>query len=114
MLAQFQEMMTLHTVSNNLERYATMMMELPRKFDEALTQAYSQRLQHHGTPSAYSPRPSTTSAVVVALLLALAAVVLLSQHLVASGIAREWVEKGSAIVFVLLGALLLRAASRTR
>ena len=54
-----------------------------------------------------------SSAVVIALLLVLVAVVLLSHHLAMSAIGGVWVDRVSAIAFVVLGALLLRAASRS-
>lgn len=116
MLAQFQEMMTIQTLGDNLDRYVAMMMQLPRKFDETLTlaQAHHARLQHQGTPATKPRGQPYASTVMIALLLALASVVLLSHHLAASAMAGAWVDKGSAIAFVVLGALLLRAASRAR
>jgi hypothetical protein len=48
---------------------------------------------------------------VIALLLVVVAVVLLSHHLAASAVVGAWFDRVSAIVLVLLGALLLRAAS---
>jgi predicted unusual protein kinase regulating ubiquinone biosynthesis (AarF/ABC1/UbiB family) len=115
MLEQFQDMMELQTLSNNLDRYTTMMMELPQKFDDVLTLAAgrSAHLKLQGTRATKPHSQHNSSAVVIALLLALASVVLLSHHLAASAIAGGWVDKGSAIAFVVLGALLLWAASRT-
>jgi predicted unusual protein kinase regulating ubiquinone biosynthesis (AarF/ABC1/UbiB family) len=113
---QFQEMVQLHAWSDRLDKYSAMMMELPPKFDHALTlMAESQaRPPLQGMRSAQPSGQQNSSAVVVALLLTLVAVVLLSHHLAASAIGGVWVERVSATAFVILGALLLRVASRSR
>jgi hypothetical protein len=114
MLEQFQEMLEWHALSDRLDKYGTMMMELPSKLDQALTlmtEGYARLPLQGATPAPYRGQHNS-SAVVIALLLALVAVVLLSHHLASSAIGGVWVDKVSAIVFVVLGALLLRAASR--
>jgi len=116
MLEQFQEMLELHALSDRLDKYGTMMMELPPKFDQALTlmaESYA-RLPLRGTRVAQQHGQHNTSAVVIALLLALVAVVLLSHHLAAAALAGVWVDRVSALAFVILGALLLRVVSRAR
>jgi predicted unusual protein kinase regulating ubiquinone biosynthesis (AarF/ABC1/UbiB family) len=116
MLEQFQEMLELHALSDRLDKYGTLMMELPPKFDQALTlmaESYA-RLPLQGTRVAPQHGQQNSSAVVIALLLALVAVVLLSHHLAAAALAGVWVDRVSALVFVILGALLLRVASRGR
>jgi hypothetical protein len=114
MLAQFQGMTELQTMIDNLDRYTAMLMGLPRQLDDVLTLATerSARLQLHGTPAAKPHGRHNASPTVIALLLALASVMLLSRHLMASALAGVWVERVSVIAFVVLGALLLRAASR--
>jgi predicted unusual protein kinase regulating ubiquinone biosynthesis (AarF/ABC1/UbiB family) len=114
MLAQFQEMMELPTLSDNLDKYTTMMMDFPRKFDDALTLAAerSARLKVQGTRAAQPHGQHHSSPVVIALLLVLASVVLLSHHLTAAAVAGAWVDRISVIVFAIIGVLLLRAASR--
>jgi predicted unusual protein kinase regulating ubiquinone biosynthesis (AarF/ABC1/UbiB family) len=116
MLEQFQEMLELPALSDKLDKYSAMMMGLPQKFDHALTlMAESHaRLPLQGMRSIQHHGQQNSSAVVIALLLALVAVVLLSHHFTASAIAGVWVDRVSAIAFVALGALLLRAASRSR
>ena len=96
MLEQFQEMLELHALSDRLDKYSAMMMELPQKFDHALTlMAESHaRLPLQGTRSAQHHGQHNSSAVVIALLLALVAVVLLSHHLATSAIGGVWVEQG--------------------
>jgi predicted unusual protein kinase regulating ubiquinone biosynthesis (AarF/ABC1/UbiB family) len=114
MLEQFQEMLELHALSDRLDKYGTVMMELPPKFDHALTlmaESYA-RLPLQGATTTQYRGQHNSSAVVIALLLMLAAVVLLSHHLATSAIAGGWVERGSALAFVVLGALVLRAVSR--
>ena len=116
MLAQFRDMLGLSQLSDNLDRYAAMMMGLPQKLDEVLTLVAesSARLKLQGTREAGYRRQKNSSAVVIALLLVLAAVVLLSHHLTASAVDGAWLDRISAMVFVLVGALLLRAVSRGR
>jgi ubiquinone biosynthesis protein len=115
MLEQFQEMLALNAF-DRLDKYSAMMMELPQKFDQALTLMAE---SHSGLPlqgmrTAQLQERQNSSAVVFALLLALVAVVLLSHHAAASAIAGVWVDRVSIIAFVVLGALLLRAVSRAR
>jgi ubiquinone biosynthesis protein len=116
MLAQFQEMLGLTHLSDNLDKYAAIVLELPQKLDAVLTLAAegSARRQLQGTRTAVHPRQTHSSAVVIALLLLLGAFVLLSHHLAESVSVGVWLDRISAMVFVLLGALLLRAASHTR
>lgn len=115
MLAQFQEMMALPTLGDSLDKHTAMLMALPRKLDEVLTLAVERgpRGPSQETRGVQLHGRHRSATVVLALLLALASAVLLSHHLMASGSAGVWVERGSAIVFVVLGALVLRAASRT-
>ena len=113
MLAQFRDVLGLSQLTDNLDRYVVMMMGLPQKLDEVLSYAAESgaRLKLQGTEVAGHRRQKNSSAVMIALLLVLGAFALLSHHLTLSGVAGVWFERVSAIVFVLLGALLLRAAS---
>jgi predicted unusual protein kinase regulating ubiquinone biosynthesis (AarF/ABC1/UbiB family) len=114
MLGQFQEMLELHALGDKLDKYSAMMMELPQKFDQALTLMLEShaRLPLQGVKTAQHQGQHSSLAVVVALLLTLAAAVLLSHHLMTSALAGIWVDRLSTIAFVVLGALLLRAVSR--
>jgi predicted unusual protein kinase regulating ubiquinone biosynthesis (AarF/ABC1/UbiB family) len=114
MLEQFEEMLEWHALSDKLDKYGAMLMELPHKFDRALTlMAESHtRLPRQGTRGTPHRRQHNSSAVVVALLLVLVTVVLLSHHLAMSTPGGVWIERVSAIAFVILGVLLLRTASR--
>jgi hypothetical protein len=114
MLAQFRDMMGLSQLSDNLDKYAAMTMGLPQSLNEALTHIAegSARVKLLGSGAVGHRPPKNSSAVVIALLLALAAVTLFSHHLATSAGVGGWLDRISAVVFVLLGALLLRAASR--
>jgi predicted unusual protein kinase regulating ubiquinone biosynthesis (AarF/ABC1/UbiB family) len=114
MLAQFRDMIGLSQLSDNLDKYSAMTMGLPQRLNDALTLIAegSARVKLQGRGASGHRRPKHSSAVVIALLLALAAVTLFSHHLATSAGAGEWLDRISAVVFVLLGALLLRAASR--
>jgi ubiquinone biosynthesis protein len=115
-LAQFRDMVRLSQLSDNLDRYAAMMMGMPQKLDEVLTlmAESSARVRLQGSGESGHRRQQDSSAVVMALLLALAAVVLLSHHVAASAAGGLWLERITALAFVLLGALLLRAISRLK
>ncbi|HEY7494184.1 MAG TPA: AarF/UbiB family protein, partial [Candidatus Tectomicrobia bacterium] len=113
-LEQFEEMLEWRALSDKLDKYSAMFMELPHKFDRALTLMTEShtRLPLQGTRSTPHGWQHSLSAVVIALFLILVTVVLLSHHLAMSASGGVWVERVSAIAFVVLGALLLRAASR--
>jgi len=92
-----------------------MMTGLPQSFDEALTFASEGRARLKlQTDSVEHRGAEASSAVVSALLLVLAAVVLLSHYITASVIAGAWANRVNTIVFMVFGALLLRAMSRIR
>lgn len=125
MFAQFQEMVELRQLGDNFDKYTAMMIELPKMLDDVLTLATESHLgkpppnrdnrmrdQSHRVREDAPTKNALT--VVIALLLVLVAVVLLSHHISASIGVGVWIDRISATVFVLLGALLLRVASRTR
>jgi ubiquinone biosynthesis protein len=112
--AQFREMMSLGQLGDSVDRYAALMTELPERLDDALTLAAGGhiRLKPEKTERAAPRSRRNSSAVVFALLLLMTAVALWSHHLSASTGAKVWVERVGAVAFLLLGALLLRAACR--
>ena len=114
MLAQFEDMTELRQISAHLDKYAAIIMQVPKRLDDALTLAAesSMRLKLQGTWPTGHRRQQNFSAVVISLLLVLVAVVLLSHYLAALTPAGAWVDRVSAIVFVVIGALVLRAISR--
>jgi predicted unusual protein kinase regulating ubiquinone biosynthesis (AarF/ABC1/UbiB family) len=116
MLAQFRDMLGLSHLSDSLDKYTALMMGLPQKLDEVLTLVAenSVRVNLQESREVGYRRQRDSSAVVIGLLFVLAAVVLLSHHVAASAAGGVWIDRISAIVFLLLGALLLRAASRMR
>ena len=111
---QFQETLTPSQVSNNLERHATLLMELPQNLDNALTVAAEQRVQRPHTRGGVSQKQPHMSPVFIALLLVLVAVVLVSRHLETHHVEGIWMEVSSAVLFTVLGGLLFRAVSRSR
>lgn len=94
-------------------RYAAVVTDLPQRLDEVLTLAAAgdPRLSLRVNETAEQRRRKNSSAKVTALLLALAAVALLTQRF-ADSLAGAWVERFGAVAFILVGVLLLRAASR--
>jgi predicted unusual protein kinase regulating ubiquinone biosynthesis (AarF/ABC1/UbiB family) len=115
-LAQFRDMLGLSQLSDNLDRYAVMMMGLPQKLDEVLTLAAESgaRVRLQSAQEIGHGREQSSSAVAIALLFVLAAVVLLSHHVSASAAGGVWFDRISAMVFVVVGALVLRAIGRGR
>lgn len=115
-LAQMQEMMSLQRLGDHFDKYAAMMAGLPQRFDEMLTLGSEGgarlRLRVPETPSRRQQKNS--AAIVIALLLLLAAAALLLPRVAASLLAEEWANRINAVVFIACGALLLRAAVRTR
>ena len=111
-MSQFREMMSLPEMTDSAHKYTSMMMEMPRKLDEALTLMAEGNalLRLEGAMTAERQRRKGSSAVVIALLLLLASVVLISHH-VSSTVSGAWVDKVSAVAFLLIGALLLRAVT---
>jgi hypothetical protein len=111
--SQFRDMMELDQISDSMDQYTALAMGMPQRLNEVLGfGADVPRMRPQGASRSTRHGQAGSSAGVVALLLVLAAVVLISHHLAASAIAGVWVERMSAIVFVSVGALLLRAASR--
>jgi predicted unusual protein kinase regulating ubiquinone biosynthesis (AarF/ABC1/UbiB family) len=112
-ISQFKQMISLSQLGDGADKYAAMMMELPRKLDEALTlmSEGNALLRLDGIRSAGPGRQKRPSAV-VAFLVLLAALVVLS-HYTSSAVAGTWVDRISAIAFILLGTLLLRVVSST-
>src|SRR5262249_25619410 len=112
LIGQLEDTAGLRQLGNNLDRYAGMMMELPKRLDEVLTLAAEggARVRLRVTESASQRGQKNSLAVVIALLLVLAAVALLSHRL--AEVSGAWGERASAILFVVIGALLLGAATR--
>ena len=115
LLGQFHQMIALRPLRNDLDKYATMIMELPKKLDDVLTLASegNTRLKLRITEGADRRRQKNSLAVSIALLLMVATVILLAHHLAINGGAGVWAERIGAILCVLIGAMLLRVISRS-
>jgi ubiquinone biosynthesis protein len=114
MFAEFREMVALGRMGESLDRYAAMMTELPQRLNEVLTLAAEGRAGAGREEGEGARRRSrrNSSASMVALLLLLVSVALWSHQLSAAAGAKEWADRAGAVAFILVGALLLRAACR--
>jgi len=114
-LGQFSKMMSQPRLQEQMDGYTAMMMGLPQSLDEALTLVSEDpaRFKSQAGESA-DHRGGTSSTAVVALLLVLAAFVLLSHYVGTSVAAGVWASRLNTIVFMVFGALLLQAISRSR
>jgi hypothetical protein len=91
----------------------SMMMTLPQQLDQALTRAAKGDSQPPVAASGTHSQRKNARTAMTALLFLVATVALWAHYL--SGLAtvpQEWIDRGGAVLFVLLGALLLRAATR--
>jgi hypothetical protein len=114
-LEQFQQMMGLQPMGENLNKYAVMLADLPQKLDQMLTVAADgdARMKLHIAETDPRPRQKNSSTATTATLMVLTAVVLLANRLATSSIGGVWVDRISGIAFVLISALLLRLVRRT-
>lgn len=115
-LSRWRETLNPTRFGDQFDRYAAMMLEMPRRLDEALTLVSegSPRVQLHVPEAAEQRRQKNSSAVLNAWLLVLASVALLLPRVTASMLAEPWAERINTVIFIFVGALLLRAASRVR
>ena len=114
-LGQFSQMMSGQRLMEQIDQYTGMIVDLPQLLDEALTSV------SEGPPglkvmaaNSAEPRAGNTAAMVTFLLLVLAAFVLVSHYIGVSALSATWANRIDAIVFMIVGALLLRAISRLR
>jgi ubiquinone biosynthesis protein len=114
-LARVREMLSLRQLGDHSDRYAAMMMGLPGRLDEMLTLASGGavrlKVRAADTPAGRSRQNSAAS--VTALLLLLAGAVVLLPRVSAALVGEVWANRIGTLVFILLGALVLRAAGRT-
>jgi hypothetical protein len=114
-LGQFSKMMSGQRLTEQIDQYTGMIVDLPQILDEALTSVSDgppgPRLK---AAESAGPRTGTSSAMVPALLLVLAAFVLVSHYIGVSAVSATWGNRINTIVFMIFGALLLRAISRIR
>jgi len=109
-MSQFRDMLGLTALGDNADKYATMMIELPKKLDDALNLISEGNALMKINWAGTERRGVSSSSAVIASLLVLASFVLLSRRL-SSEAAGIWSERVLAIVFVAVGAFLLRALS---
>lgn len=113
-LGQFQEMMDLRQMGDRMDKYAAMMASLPQRFNEALTLAAEgqMRLQLSANKGVRARGRKNSSAIVTALIMALAATALCVRYFAATAPASA--GRVSLTVFVLLGVWLLWSVGRIR
>lgn len=111
-LAQAREMLSVRELTETVEKLVANMVNLPRKLDEVLTLASEGRLKFKlHVPEAEGDRQTrNATALMVALILALMGIALVVQRIVPSP--GEDLQKIGAVAVVIVGALLLRIASR--
>lgn len=114
-LARVREMFSLRQLGDQSDRYASMMMGLPGRLDEMLTLASEggMRLKVRAPDSPSGRSRQNSSTAVTALLLLLAGAVVLLPRVAAALVGEAWANRVGTLVFILLGALVLRAAGRT-
>jgi len=115
-LAQFSKMMSRGNFADQMDKYATTIVDLPQSLDEVLTFASGgrARVKVQANDSANHRRAGSSSTIVTALLLFLAAAVLLSHYLGAAIGNGAWIERIGAIVFVTISLMLLRTVTFPR
>ncbi len=97
-----------------LMQNASMMMALPHQLDQALTRAAKGDSRPPGAASETHSQRKNTRTAMTALLFLVAAVVVWANYLSGLGtVPQGWIDGVGAVVFVLLGALLLWAATRS-
>lgn len=114
-MARFRKMMTAGNWTENLDRYAALMMELPQKLDDVLNRAAAGkpvlRVELEQQDAQQHKRKNSLFAS-AALLLLLVAVVLLSRQMPQWTGGAAWAEQVSALIVLLLGGMLLWKAAR--
>ena len=113
-MGRVREMLSPGQFGNHLDKYAALMVTMPQKLDEMLTLGSEggARLKLRVPETTSHRRREKSSTIVAALLLLLAAAAMLLPQVTASLPSKEWAGRVNAVVFVLLGAMVLRAASR--
>jgi ubiquinone biosynthesis protein len=111
---RFREMLSIREFGNQMDKYLAVLPDLPQTFDDAMT------LMADGNPGLRLARPGraghqvqkNTVVISIVLLMALASCVVISHRLAASGVMGAWIDGASGLMFLLLGAMLLRAVTR--
>ena len=114
-VGRMREMLSLHHLGDQVDRYTALMMAMPQRLDQALTlaSAGSARVRLHLPETVSRQRQRNSTAVITAMLLLLAAVAFVLPRVTSSFVGGEWAGRINALVFMACGALLL-ASVRTR
>jgi ubiquinone biosynthesis protein len=113
-LTRAREWMSPRQFGNHADNYAAMMLSLPGRLDEVLSlgSGGGPRLKVRAPEAPRGRRRENSASAVNALLLLLAAAVVLLPRATAALFEEAWAERIDTVVFIMLGALLLRGATR--
>jgi hypothetical protein len=108
-VTHLREMLSPPRLGESSERHIALMMDLPRRFDEALSlmSEGSAQLDLQLAHLASHRKQKNASSIVVALLAILATIVLLTHHVMVAMGSPAWIERIGAIAFAEFGLLLL-------
>jgi hypothetical protein len=111
-LTEFSHMVSRERFAEQMDKYTSMVMDMPQTFDAALTTLSEGRgaLKMRTLDFDDHPKAESSSTVLAVVLVALAAVILLVRYAGVLG-AAAWRERVGAIAFVTIGFLLLRSAT---
>jgi len=115
-LTQLRDLVSLDNLNQNLEKFAPLLLDLPRKMDEVLTLVAegSARMHLKVRESAERRGQKNATATLVSLLLVLAGSALLAHHYGLLGFEGGWAGTIGFAVCVAAGALLLGRLSGSR
>jgi predicted unusual protein kinase regulating ubiquinone biosynthesis (AarF/ABC1/UbiB family) len=106
---QFRELLSIEQWNRNLEQYAPALLELPKRWDEALTvlaEGYARLPPRAHQMTGQRSSPDST-AVGTALLLVLAGIALVTHHLAQAGALGGWGDRIGTVAFVVVSVWLL-------
>ena len=112
---QFQHAFDMGRWSDALDKYAASFSELPQKLDQLLNHANDSdfKLKFRVKEAPEHRRERNTSALAVSLLLLLVSIALMTYYLSAMGNG-AWVKQVGAVVFVVVGGVLLWVLTRLK
>ena len=111
---RLRDMLSTPRLGEQMDSYFGIMMDLPQRLDEALTLGAKGdvRLKLRAATEEIGERRRNSLAVLVALFMVLASCAVLSRYLAASGLSGARVDSIRAVAFLMLGAIVLRVATR--
>jgi predicted unusual protein kinase regulating ubiquinone biosynthesis (AarF/ABC1/UbiB family) len=113
-MEQFTRLLDRDQLSDQMDRYAALLMDLPQTLDQALTSAAQTHRRFKSQAEDFDDHRAgrSSSAIFAGLFLALTSAVIMSHYITASLVAGVWANRIDAALFLVFGALLLRAVTR--